>query len=109
MALTAFRRFGFTSMEQVDRLELPEYRLMIKADNLRTVDREYELHAQAFLNMAVRARRGKRQTPVYKTFKKFFDYDALLKKVKDKKKTNDMIHNVSRILKERKKGRRNNG
>lgn len=56
----------------------------------RQVDTDYRNHLQAFLNFAVKAEKkvGKgKSVPVYKKFKKFFDYEMEIKKIKDKKKT----------------------
>ena len=56
------------------------------------LDQDLHEHRQAFLNFAVQAEKkaGKGKTrPVYRNFRKFFDYDAELKKVKNKKEKND--------------------
>lgn len=58
-----------------------EYRLRIKAYQLKFIDREYELHKLAFLNYAVKSvkKQGKeRYSPKYDTFDKFFDYEKIL-------------------------------
>ena len=60
MALSCFRFLGFTSFDQVDRLTIPEYNLLMKAVRLRQEKRV-----------------GKHKSrPVYRTFQKFYDYDA---------------------------------
>lgn len=102
MALNAFRYLGFTSMVQVDRLELPEYQLLMKALALRRVDEEYRVHEQAFLNTAARATKGKSGRPVYKKFSSFFDYDEAVKKVQNGEKHRSIMQKVSALLKEKK-------
>lgn len=97
-----------TSMEQVDRMDIPEYELLMQAMELRQVDEEYRTHEQAFLTVAARATKGKKGTPVYKRFKDFFDYDGAIRKVKDGNKHRDVMHTVSALLKEA-KGKKRNG
>lgn len=66
-------------------MSLYEYRLRLQAHFLKQVDREYELHLQAWLAREIKAERaiGKdKSEPVYKRFDKFFDYDARISKVK---------------------------
>ena len=54
-ALSCFRFLGFTSFDQVDRLTIPEYNLLMQAVRLRQVDLDYRNHLQAFLSFAVQA------------------------------------------------------
>ncbi len=95
-----------TSMEQVDRMDIPEYELLMRAMELRQVDEEYRTHEQAFLTVVAKATKGKKGTPVYKKFKDFFDYEAAIKKVKDGSKHLDMMHAVSALLKETRETRK---
>lgn len=106
MALNCFRYLGFRSMEEVDRLELPEYELLMKARSLRQVDEEYRTHEQAFLTVSARATKGKKGTPVYKRFKDFFDYEEAIRKVKDGNRHRDIMHAVSALLKETRETRK---
>ena len=93
-------------MEQVDRLDIPEYELLMQAMEMRQVDEEYRTHEQAFLTVAARATKGKKGTPVYKRFKDFFDYDGAIRKVKDGNKHRDVMHTVSALLKETRETRK---
>lgn len=70
-------------MKDIEVLTLYEYQMRMKAYRLAQVDREYEMHLQAWLNHAVTATKeqGKKQVPVYKNFKEFFDYEKRLKEV----------------------------
>lgn len=73
----------------------------MEAVQLRQIDMDYRNHLQAFLNFAVRAMKnsGKRkQKPVYSTFKKFYDYQAALRKVQGGKKP-DRFAELKRHLK----------
>lgn len=96
-------------MAQVDRLELPEYELMMKAASLRRVDEEYRTHEQAYLNVAARATKGKKGRPVYKTFKSFFDYEKAIEKIQNGEKHRNMLQEVSALLKKKKKEKKENG
>lgn len=80
--MNCFRYLGFKSFAEVDRLTLPEYELLMEAEKLKQVDNDYRNHLQAFLNFAVKAERksGKKSKPVYSKFKKFYDYEAEIKK-----------------------------
>lgn len=56
---------------------LEEYHLRMKAHALARLDRERDLHMQAYLNLAVQStkERGKKTYPSYPTFASFFDYE----------------------------------
>ena len=88
IAVTCFRFFGFRSLDEVDRLSLREYDLLVRAENLRQVDLDYRNHLQAWLNVAAKAEKktGKRRFRlVYDTFEKFFDYDNAIEKAEKRK------------------------
>lgn len=109
-AISCFRYFGFTSFEQVDRLTIAQYEIMMEALRYRIVDDEYRAHRQAFLNFAAQAQKksGKKTVPVYKRFRNFFDYEKELKNVKEKKrkKSDPRFVGISKLLK---KGGRTDG
>lgn len=88
IAVTCFRFFGFRSLDEVDRLSLREYDLLVRAENLRQVDLDYRNHLQAWLNVAAKAEKktGKRRFRlVYDTFEKFFDYSNAIEKAEKRK------------------------
>ncbi len=88
IAVTCFRFFGFRSLDEVDRLTLREYGLLVRAENLRQVDLDYRNHLQAWLNVAAKAEKkaGKFRTKlVYDVFEKFFNYDDALEKAGKRK------------------------
>lgn len=60
-----------------------EYNILTEAYALKYVDKERDLHELAYLTFAATATK-KSGKPVYKTFKKFFDYDKELERVKRK-------------------------
>ncbi len=74
-ALFLFRYCGFTSLDQVDQVTIPEYKLLIKSARLREADRDYRNHLQAYLNLRARDKKkvGKKLQYVYTTFDKFYN------------------------------------
>lgn len=87
IALNCFRFLDFKSFADVDRLTIPEYRLLMEAVRLRQVDKDYRNHLQAFLNFAVKAEKksGKNKSkPVYSKFKRFYDYEREIEKAQRK-------------------------
>lgn len=71
----------------MDRLTIPEYNLLMRAHELKEIDKDYRCHLEAFLNFAVKAEKkaGKNKSkPVYRKFKQFYDYEAEQKKVLNK-------------------------
>ena len=92
-------RYFDLSLEQIDRLTLPDYALLVNAYALKQVDREEKLHRLAWLTVAAGAMKNNK--PVYRDFSDFFDYEANLRKVQNKP-TNKFL-NLSRHLKEKKK------
>lgn len=61
----------------------------MEAAQLKWIDADYRNHLQAFLNFAVKAekRTGKgKSKPVFGTFKKFYDYEKEVNKIKNKGK-----------------------
>lgn len=104
MALNCFRYLGFKSFDELDRLTIPEYNLLMEAVQLREVDKDYRNHLQAFLNFAVKAERkaGRYKTkPVYQYFKKFYDRDKAIKAVRNgrKAKVKDRYAGIDKYLK----------
>ncbi len=72
----------------------------MEAVRLKQIDADYRNHLQAFLNFVVKAEKkvGKNKSkPVYNTFKKFYDYEKELSKVKEKGKSK--LSGIGRLLK----------
>lgn len=104
VAMTCFRYLGFKNLDQVDNITPYEYRLLMKSKELQIVDKHYELHLQAYLNMSAQARRrvGKKIKPVYTKFDKFFDYQKQLDRVMGIKKKSK-FDGLAQFIKEQKK------
>ena len=87
----------------MDRLTLAEYDVLVHAERLKAVDRDYRAHWQAFLNYQVQAEKktGGKTRPVYTTFSKFFDYEKAIRAVEDPKapKESGHLEGVGALLK----------
>lgn len=101
--MNCFRYLDFKSFEEVDRLTIPEYNLLMEAARLKQIDLDYRNHLQAWLNFVVQAKKkaGKyKQKPVYKKFKQFYNYkEALEKKETKDKSEKSKFSGVGKLLK----------
>nr|DAF28440.1 MAG TPA: hypothetical protein [Caudoviricetes sp.]DAJ14582.1 MAG TPA: hypothetical protein [Siphoviridae sp. ctdzB12] len=73
----------------------------MEAVRLKEVDKDYRNHLQAFLNFAVRAEKkiGKGKTrPVYQRFRKFYDYEKEVDKVKNRKKKQERLSVIGKMM-----------
>lgn len=78
VATVCFRFFGFHSFAEVDNLTMRQYKIMLHALRLRQVDESYKIHQLAYLTQVAGNRKGKKQEPVYRTFRSFFNYEEAL-------------------------------
>jgi len=78
---------GAKTIDEVDRMTLEELELRRKAYRLQQVDKERDLHWQAWLNRQVKAMKevGKKQEYIFKKFKDFYDYEKHLNDINNKK------------------------
>lgn len=100
--MNCFRYLDFKSFDEVDRLTMPEYELLMEAVRLKQVDMDYRNHLQAFLNFAVKAEKksGKNKSkPVYGKFKKFYDYEKELEKAMNNGKEKSRFAGIGKLLK----------
>lgn len=99
--MNCFRYLDYKSFAEVDRLTIPEYKLLMEAVRLKQVDMDYRNHLQAFLNFAVKAEKksGKHSKPVYTKFKKFYDYEKEIAKATTKKSEKSRFSGIGRLLK----------
>jgi len=81
----------------------------MEANRLKTIDREYEMHLQAWLNWNVQATKksGKGRAPVFRTFKQFFDREKLIKG--DSGAKVDKNRDIINAMKKQKERREQNG
>ena len=101
--MNCFRYLDFKSFEEVDRLTIPEYELLMEAVRLKQVDMDYRNHLQAYLNFVVKAEKksGKgKSKPVFSSFKKFFDYEKKLEEAqKNKGEKKSRFAGIGKLLK----------
>lgn len=74
----------------------------MEAVQYKQIDMDYRNHLQAFLNFAVKAEKkaGKGKTkPVYSKFKRFYDYQKELEKVKKKDNKESRFSGIGDLLK----------
>lgn len=103
IATNCLRYFNL-KIEEIDRLTLPEYDLLMEAYNLREIDRADERHQQAWLGVVAGATK-KDGKPVYKKYPSFFDKDAEEEKLREKtKKKKGKFDALSRHLKDKQNG-----
>lgn len=80
---------------------VPEYTLRMETQSLNQLEKQRDIHYQAYLNHAVTAteQRGKKEYPKYPTFKKFFDYDKQKEKLLGKNsKKEDKHKNIKQLI-----------
>lgn len=90
-------RYLNLNIEQIDRLTIPEYKLLMKATQLKEMDRSRDRHLLAWLTVSAGATK-KDGKPVYKKFKDFFDYETELRKLQPKP---NKFSRLSKHLKEK--------
>ena len=95
-AIVAFRFLGVPDFETFNKMTFYEFNILLEAFRLQQVDKNRDMHWQAFLNYQVTGTKSKGK-PVFKTFKKFFDYDKELEKVKGKAKDVDKDERINKI------------
>lgn len=80
--MDAFRFLGILP-DQLDELTYHEFTVLLYANRLCEVDREYQAHKQAFLNQVVKQTEGtgKLIRPRYTTLQSFYDYEQELEKI----------------------------
>ncbi len=104
IAVNCFRYLNFKTLDEVNRLTIKEYNLHMKAVRLKEVDTEYHIHLLAFNNFRVKAKKkaGRNKTrPVYRTFKKFFDYEQRIQEVLKPMEKTSQFSDASKFIKER--------
>lgn len=82
-------------------MTLKEYGLRIEAFRYAEVDRDFWHHWQAYLSFIASGMKtqGKKQVPVYRTFKKFFDYEEELEKRTKTRSTPSRFEGIGKVIK----------
>lgn len=87
-------------LEDVQRLTLYEYKLLMKACQLKTLDNENKLHKLAWMIEQAKAtkQKGKKTVPYFKTYKDFFDYDRYEKDILGEPKEDKKDNAITNLL-----------
>lgn len=91
----------YKTLEEVDRLTIPEYKLLMEAVLLKQVDMDYRNHLQAFLNFAVKAEKkvGKNKSrPKFSKFIQFYDYEKEIRKASKKGSEKSKFSGIGKFL-----------
>src|SRR5699024_12436951 len=97
--INCFRYLGYVNLQDIKELTLYEYEARMHAYKLSQVDKERDMHLQAWLNYQVTATKesGKKQVPVFKSFKEFYNYERNLKEIESHmNETNKLSDDVRR-------------
>lgn len=98
-----FRYVDGARMSDFYQLDIPEYLLIMRAMEIKDVDKSRWCHLGAWLGMKANNKKksGKEYKLIYTTFEKFFDYEAALKKVRRKQgpESNKKNSGLSRLSK----------
>ena len=72
----------------------------MKAESLKRVDSEYEIHLQAWVSHQVKAekKQGKKTVPVYEKFNQFFNYEERINSILKPKKEEKKLTNLERLM-----------
>lgn len=97
--MNCFRFLDFKSFDEVDRLTIPEYMLLMEAARLKQIDLDYRTHLLAWLTFKAKARKGKSQKPVFNKFEKFYDYRKELDKAMKKEAKESRFSGIGKLLK----------
>ena len=93
--IDCIRYLGYNSIDDFDRLTIPDYELLMEGVAYRRTDQEYWAARVAWLAMSAQAKKktGKNYRPVYKKFKSFFDLEKAsaeverrIKRARDRRK-----------------------
>lgn len=92
------RFFGF-SLQQAEEMTIYEYQYEREAYLLRRVDVEYDIHLQAYANLAVqkRVKQGQDIVSAFPTFESFFDINARVEQIVNPKKKEEEPKKVKKV------------
>ncbi len=111
MVLNSLRFLNMKDFTEINSMTLYEYNMRMKAFQLRQVDRELEIHQQAWANWNVKAMKtqGKKRVPVFGSFKQFFDYDSRIKEILGHSEVDRRNHRITEILRKQQERRKRDG
>lgn len=93
--MNCFRYLGYDKYEDLEEalykiniMRVSEYVFKMQIHNLKRVDKEYDMHLQAWLNARVQdtKEKGKKKELVYRKFTDFYDYEKNVSEVQGRPK-----------------------
>lgn len=81
-------------------MTISEYELRLKAYRLKRLDEQEFIYQQAWANWQVQAtkQQGKKQVPVYPTFKKFFDKQKIENEILGIKNLDSKLNQNNKLI-----------
>lgn len=81
-------------------MTIPEYELRLKAYRLKRLDEQELIYQQAWANWQVQStkQQGKKQVPIYSTFKKFFDKEKFENEILGIKNLDSKFNQDSKLI-----------
>lgn len=98
---TAFGLFGMTDWDDVNRMTKREFRIRQRGHVMKMLERERDIHLQAYVNRAVKTVSKDGKTYHYKKFKDFYDEDKRRRSVLGglyAPKVNDSLVEIARRM-----------
>lgn len=88
-------------MQEVECMTLREYLFRMKAHSLKRVDKEYDMHLNAWLHVQANSteQKGKKTVPKYKTFKDFFDYTKRIESIEGENQESNLTERQREMAK----------
>ena len=109
MMTVIFAYFGITDFAQAGQMTLSEFQLRQRAHVIQQLDKEREMHLQAYLNRAVKAKNRKGTEYIFKKFSDFYDHEKVKRKVLGRSDQtavdSGLIERAKRMQKYRKEGK----
>ncbi len=89
-----------TDLKDIERMTISEYELRFKAYRLKKLDEQELIYQQAWANWQVQAtkQQGKKQVPIYPTFKKFFDKKKFENEILGIKNSDSKFNQDSKLI-----------
>lgn len=79
-------------------MRVSEYAFKMQVFNLKRIDKEYDMHLQAWINARVKDTDKQGKKPIYKKFKDFFDYEKRERQILGVRKTTSTSSNMKTAL-----------
>lgn len=94
------RCFGIQDISVFERMTIREYSIRSIAYQLRQLDEEGLIHELAWANWQVQSTKtqGKKEVPVYSTFKKFFDKEKIENEILGIESSNDKFKQDNNLI-----------